>query len=499
MTWLRRLTLSGNQERRSLHTYCVFALIISGIAIRMFFYLKNPALWLDEATLSLNIINRDFVGLLKPLDTLQIAPIGFLLTIKFLTIIFGTSEYVLRLLPFITGISSIPLFYLLAKRLTNKHIALIGLAFFILGRSLIYYSLEVKQYGVDVFVYILCFLILQPRERFNQSYITSLLYGVLGGVTIWFSHIAILVLTAIGLWIVFIIIRNKSWNRVISFILMASVWAISFALNYYFFLHSHSHEALQQTAFGSFDFFPPIPVTSANISWYKEFFEGLFSYPLEIRFVSLAMIFSFFGFIILIWKKQFILLSLFTPLILNLILSIFHIYPCKDRLILYNSSAIIILLSYSIYHIFKLLPYNYLIVVPIIILLSLNPIRHIINGFPKEEIRKPMEFIGASYKENDLLYVQYGAWWAFEYYKDKYMPEGIEINKGEWIRSDPEVFNVTFEELIKYDRVWFLFSHYTDSEKEIIISKCDNEGKLIDEYEVKRCGAYLYSFRKTND
>ena len=68
-------------------------LILTGTAIRLRNFIHNRALWLDEATLSLNIIHRDYRQLLEPLDTLQIAPIGFLYVEKFFTQVFGISEY----------------------------------------------------------------------------------------------------------------------------------------------------------------------------------------------------------------------------------------------------------------------------------------------------------------------------------------------------------------------------------------------------------------------
>ncbi|MCK4678882.1 MAG: hypothetical protein KAT48_12180, partial [Bacteroidales bacterium] len=55
------------------HKYWVVLMIAIGICIRLRNYFFNRALWLDEATLSLNIVNRDYLQLLKPLDTLQVA------------------------------------------------------------------------------------------------------------------------------------------------------------------------------------------------------------------------------------------------------------------------------------------------------------------------------------------------------------------------------------------------------------------------------------------
>jgi hypothetical protein len=76
-----------------------YILLATGIVIRVYHYLVNRSLWLDEAMLSNNIIDRSFSQLLEPLDKLQIAPIGFLFTQKVAVLFLGTNEYALRLFP----------------------------------------------------------------------------------------------------------------------------------------------------------------------------------------------------------------------------------------------------------------------------------------------------------------------------------------------------------------------------------------------------------------
>ncbi|GAH86273.1 unnamed protein product, partial [marine sediment metagenome] len=151
-----------------------------GIGIRLRNYFFNRALWLDEATLSLNIVNRDYLQLLKPLDTLQVAPIGFLFVEKFFVSIFGTNEFALRLFPLIAGILSLFFFYSVARKFTNKFIALFGLLFFVFGYYLIYYSTEVKQYEIDVLVFLLCFnfiYLIDHSYKGIQKYLVSGLIG----------------------------------------------------------------------------------------------------------------------------------------------------------------------------------------------------------------------------------------------------------------------------------------------------------------------------------
>jgi predicted membrane-bound mannosyltransferase len=77
----------------------VICLLFIGIILRIWQYAANRSLWLDEAALALNIVNRSFIGLLLPLDNNQQAPLGFLIIQKAFTIVLGNSEYSLRLFP----------------------------------------------------------------------------------------------------------------------------------------------------------------------------------------------------------------------------------------------------------------------------------------------------------------------------------------------------------------------------------------------------------------
>src|SRR5512133_3182404 len=130
----------------------VGVLIVLGVVLRLRQYLTGRSLWIDEAMLALNIVNRNFIELFKSLDYDQGSPIGFLLVEKIANSFFGRNEYALRLFPLVLGVASIWLFYQLLKRTTSGVGLVAALTLFILNQRLIYYSSEVKQYIADVFV-----------------------------------------------------------------------------------------------------------------------------------------------------------------------------------------------------------------------------------------------------------------------------------------------------------------------------------------------------------
>ena len=138
-----------------------YLILFTGIFLRIAQYFFNRSVWFDEAQLALNIIDKDFRGLLKPLENNQIAPVLFLFLEKLITLIAGVSELSLRFIPLIFGILCLPLIYFVTKELAkNKYAGLVALFLFSTSEVLIRYSTEVKQYECDVFAALLLFLIL---------------------------------------------------------------------------------------------------------------------------------------------------------------------------------------------------------------------------------------------------------------------------------------------------------------------------------------------------
>ena len=151
----------NNPVDRTINLYqlSLWSILILGIFLRLHQYLYNRSLWLDELSLVLNLVNRSFLELLEPLDYAQGAPIGFLLLSKSILSLFGTSEYVLRIVPLLSGTLSLFLLYKVARHYISQNAALFALTLFALSNRLIYYSSEVKQYSSDVLITLSLYLL----------------------------------------------------------------------------------------------------------------------------------------------------------------------------------------------------------------------------------------------------------------------------------------------------------------------------------------------------
>ena len=125
------------------------ALLVAGAALRIWQYLSNNSLWLDEAALARNIVDRAPRHLLQPLDYAQVAPAGFLLIEKAVVSLLGNTEWGLRLFPLLCGLAALLIFRRLAARVLPAWWAVYATGLFALATPLVYFSSQVKQSSSD--------------------------------------------------------------------------------------------------------------------------------------------------------------------------------------------------------------------------------------------------------------------------------------------------------------------------------------------------------------
>lgn len=400
---------------------CVFLIACLIAVIQVFF---SRSLWLDEAMLSLNFVDKNFLELLRPLDRNQVAPIGYLFLVKFLFNVLGNSEFSLRLYSLFCYFGAFYLIFDFFKDYFSKKtdlallLVLIFFNFFFL-----YYSFEVKQYIGDVFF---TFLLLKTFDS-NSTVAKKV---VISFIAILFSNVAVLNLFCLGVYDFLKLIKSRNEFKLLLPYLLVIPF---FAVYYWFFIHNHPTKAFMLD-FWNENFFPtnfsssePLKFVIKEYNWARERFITFSFHPkillLHDIFVGVMIM---LGLVFNVIKKRFgILFLLIAPIFLHLILSSLKLYPVNARLILYLFPSLIFLFVSGIVLIKDVLINKFIIFVSETLKFSLVVFVFyvVIKSLPiqKEEIKKGIDFIVKNKSIDQDLLIHYGAASAFEYYeKTKY-------------------------------------------------------------------------------
>ena len=478
----------------------LFILLGFVLALVNFFHFRS--LWLDEASLALNIVNKPVKELLKPLDYEQVAPIGFLMVEKVFSSIFGNTDWSLRIFPLLLFFPSVYLMYKLALIIfREKSFALFAAAFFSLSYYPLYYSAEVKQYMVDVFI---CLCITFSTLLFSKTDAKKYweIYALIGIVSVWFSNISVILLFTTGLY--FLFNNRKQKENYIAIILVVGSWVMSFIIYYFLFVYKHPSQQFMVEYWSNANAFLPEHILS------KEFFLALYGKIKELlklyhyRLFFVFILISVIGFFYLIRKRKEVLFLISFPIIIHLVLSYLKLYPFHGRLILYQYPFLVLILVSCLFQFYNLLKPKlqqlaiYLILAPL--LLNVFNLFHR-NNFPieKEEIKKSLEQLNANLEDGDKIYVYHSSYRPFIFYKANYSTiagmDNSNIIVGESNIENWPKYNDIIENI--EGNIWILFSHVRynknknhDEESYIIDLFRQNDFKIMEEHKYKRSSVY---------
>jgi len=324
--------------RSSDHRRLLTALVLVGIALRLWAYVANPALWLDEILLSRNIIDRSLLDLLtRPLLLDQVAPRGFLLVEKVSMLLLGPTEYALRLFPLLCAVGAMVLFRKLAERTLTGLAVPFAVAVFALAIPFIKYGSEVKQYGVDGLAAIVLLLLAQDLRERDASMRRLVAIGGLGFVIIWFSQASVLVMAGIGLAFAleWLLGRDRRAGRVL--VTTIPLWAGASGLAVLMGLHSMTPATKEFMDDFWRSGFLPLPVRLSAVRWFWDQALTMFTDPslLRYRLPELFLLLSLLGLAVLWRRQRGLALLLLGPLLIGITAAVAQQYPFRGRLMLY--------------------------------------------------------------------------------------------------------------------------------------------------------------------
>ncbi|HLO28229.1 MAG TPA: hypothetical protein VK249_03785 [Anaerolineales bacterium] len=529
----------------------VAVLLLLGALLRIRQYLTGRSLWVDEAMLALNIVNRNFAGMFKPLDYDQGSPIGFLLAEKIFNVLLGKNEFALRLFPLLVGLISLWLFTLLLERVFNcwsglSHLPdlpsksravpgnpdqslaeqtktvelrsrrtlsgaglLTALALFALNPRLVYYSSEVKQYIVDVAVTISLLLIAAPLFSPAPRKKHFAWLALAGFVALWFSHPALFVLAGIGLALVIMTLQRRDYSSLRALIGIGLLWLLDFAFLYLLVLKDLSRNPYMREYWQGA--FLPVPPWS-DPAW----FTTTIAQDIKVQFgmpyaVFLVFALMLVGWIVLFFQNRPYALAFACILFTTLTASALQFYPVFERMILFLVPIGIILLGKSVEALYqwshKSRPLGVFAVCLLAGALLYGPAVTSLHAFiqPKypEHIRPTMDYLHASWKDGDAMFVSNGALPAFRFYVPFYGLERVSYQFGR--REDyqhPENILRQLDAFKGQPRLWVLFSHVYEkgdfNEKDYLVNYLNQIGDKKREFRVPGTSVYLYLYDLKN-
>ena len=240
-----------------------------GTALRGIAYVRRDILWLDEAAIARNLVERSLADLLLvPLDYGQAAPKGYLLLHWVVMQVVGTSDLAFRLVPFASSIASLLLFQRLARRLLSAAGALAAVLFFAVGYWFLVYSAELHPYGLDLALSLgaLALAIDLRRDAFAPQRVWA--FAAYGAVVVWFSNAVVLTLGGLGLALGAIAWREHGLRAALARLWpIALAWGVSAAGAVWVAMHSFFPRAKEFFAWAWQYGMVPLPRSPDAVLW----------------------------------------------------------------------------------------------------------------------------------------------------------------------------------------------------------------------------------------
>lgn len=496
-------------------------LLVLGVFFRVRQYFSGRSLWVDEASLAVNIVNRTFSELTLPLDFDQGAPLGFLFIEKLLILIFGNYDYILRLFPLFSGLVALYFMYKLADKHFGKF-GMIAILFFLFSDSMIYYSSELKQYASDVMISLL--LIYFSLQCFTQESRSRDIFvvGAVGIMAIWVSHTSIFILPIIGILLVIDKFFKREYAQLRLVFGAGILWVSTFTFIYFISLrYLAGNDNLQEYWSHSFAPLPPwrhfdwyqISLTSILPHIQPSFIPSIFPSFNQKYLLFLCFTLTALGICSLFLSKQKLAILLTFPLVLAFIASAIHFYPITDRFLFFWFPSLLLLMAEGLSVIYlwfarlnAKLAIGVYAFIALVLLWSpvLNAFNTVLHPDMGEDIKPILAYIKTHMQADDVIYVHHGDITPFLYYSPFYGLDEADVFLATKSRNF-ERYTIDVLNFQGTDRIWFIFSHViycdcdgTGGRTERVQSHTqllDRYGIQLDHFEAERASTYLYDLQ----
>ncbi|MDR2005182.1 MAG: glycosyltransferase family 39 protein [Prevotella sp.] len=419
------ISLKTQDKKIVLLKYIIYALllfiILTAIYTSFMMNLGDRSLWLDEAMLAYSFTKRSLDNLTSDiLEWIQSAPVLYLYIVKIITIIFGNTEFILRIWSFISFIFLLSFSYYILKKVLNTRYPLIGVALMSNMAILFRYSNEFKPYMCDcsvvLFVIILYYL-------YHEKKVSKCIFCFSFVPIIWLSNPGCFFIASV-LLIEFtdsLIKKNFSQMRFVT--ILGIIIFISFILHYFHWLNPVM-DAGEMAEYWKNKNFSLIPTDYSHIEKQKTLIQELFIYFGYYKYLIFIIVSLGFFINLCIERNRFVNV-IYGGIIITLFASILGVYPVQDKLYLFLYPLLAILFFFFLGKSFSdnLVSNIVILAISFVILFSLNGILYYRNFeniyINNEETNQAIDSTGNNIKKNDKLHLYFSSVPRF-CYKNKY-------------------------------------------------------------------------------
>ncbi len=194
----RDLTVGNIKEALSRSRYLQLLLSLTLIgAILRFYQLGYNSFWLDEAT-TFNIAVKTIPDIWQVTTAGEFNPPLFYWA-EHLMLVFGNTEVILRFLPALLGVLTIPLIYLVGREFMDRNTGIIAAAALTFSPFLLFYSQEARAYSMMLF-FVTFSMVFYLKALKNNDVRDWALFGILSALAFWSHFYALVIIGALILY-----------------------------------------------------------------------------------------------------------------------------------------------------------------------------------------------------------------------------------------------------------------------------------------------------------
>lgn len=308
---------------------CLF-IALSGVMVSIRMNFQGHSLWWDEAALAYSFSQRDILHLTSAgLEKLQSAPVGWLYFLKIMTMIFGNTDFVLRVPSIMAYIGTLILVFVILHKVFQVRYPMAGVAFVASLPIVLQYSNIFKPYISDCFFCLLTiwFFYLYRSKKWNWIKLSMAL-----AVVIWFSNPTCFVAGGMIAVIFLEGLFQKEKDKVIDIIKACIPLMISFGVYYVYWLRQTATDDTMLYYWKDWNL-PLIPRSLEDISQIIKCAGTIFAefYRLEYIIIILLAVFLIYAF----KKHDTLYLGLYFGIAVCLVASGLGMFPVNKRLWLF--------------------------------------------------------------------------------------------------------------------------------------------------------------------